>query len=130
MAGPPPVFSGACLPLPGVFLSYVCLPKRLLLLPVLPNPQSPSPSPQFCSQGSHFVHPLVSDPGNFVMPGLSDRQHHRHRAERCRWPEDHKQGVRGLRSQISQGEKAELSHFQGDLPAQLPPETQQPTFQP
>lgn len=68
--GPLPIFPTLCLSLPSVPFSNVCPLKGL---PVLICPIYPLVSlliPQLRSQGSHFVHPLIADPGSFVMPGL------------------------------------------------------------
>lgn len=70
MAGPPLIFSRVCLSLPSVFLFHVCLSKCLLVLTYLVHPPVPLLIPQLHSQGSHFIHPFVADPGIFVMPGL------------------------------------------------------------
>nr|CCQ43797.1 alternative protein RASL10B [Homo sapiens] len=81
-----------CLSLPGVFLSRVRPPQRLLVLTCLTYPPVPS---QLRSQGSHFVHPLVADPGSFfVRPGLLTVST-TGTGQRCGWPKDHDQGVRG-----------------------------------
>lgn len=70
MARPLPIFSTVYLSLPHVPLSNVC---PLRCLPVLICPVYLPvflPAPQLRSQGSHFVRPLVADPGSFLMPGL------------------------------------------------------------
>lgn len=128
MAGPLLILPTVCLSLPRVSFCNVCPLKYLsfLICPVFPSVSLPVP--QLRSQGSHFVHPLVAGPGSFAMP--SHWQRHWHRAEKSKWPKDQSQGVRGLKSHSRQGEKAELFLIQGDLPAQQPPETQPPTFQP
>lgn len=85
----------------------------------------PPPRPQLSSQGSHFFTPL----GQMLVPPLARS------TTTGAGPRDGPRtmcgSVRGLRSQMSQGEKAELCPPQGDLPTQQPrARTQQPTFQP
>lgn len=63
MAGPPPVPSRARQSFPVSVCPTVCY-----FFPVYP-PSGLPPYPQLRSQGSHFVHPLVTDPGSFAMPG-------------------------------------------------------------
>lgn len=58
-----------CLSLPCIFFPRVCLPKHLLVLSYLIHP--PLRLPQLRSQGSHFVHPLVADPGSFSIEKAS-----------------------------------------------------------
>lgn len=70
MAGPLPIFPTVCLSLPYFPPSNVCPLKYLSVLFCPTYPPVFLPAPQLRSQGSHFLHPLVADPGRFLMPGL------------------------------------------------------------
>lgn len=111
--------------------SFQCLSSQVSASPhlsCLPSGVSPcSPAPL---TGLSFCPSPCRGSWQLFDARPSPRQRHRQRAERCKCPKDRSQGVRGLRSDSRQGEKAELSLIQGDLPAQQPPETQPPTFQP
>lgn len=110
---------------------FQCLSSQVSVSPLLSYlPSSVSPCSPAPLTGLSFPPSPCRGSWQVFDARPSPRQRHRHRAERCKCPEDQSQGVQGLRSDSCQGKKAELSLIQGDLPAQQPPETQPPTFQP